>query len=119
GDRDFRGGVDTIRRLVQELPIPVVVKETGCGLSRRVGARLAEAGVRTVDVSGAGGTSWVKVEALRAGVRERELGTVFANWGIPTAVSIVALRGLGLDVVASGGVRHGLDVAQSIALGAR
>ena len=119
GDRDFRGGLDTIRRLVGELPFAVVVKETGCGLSRRVGERLAAAGVRTVDVSGAGGTSWVKVEALRAGAPERELGALFADWGIPTAASLLALRGLGLDVIASGGVRSGLDVARAIALGAR
>jgi len=119
GDRDFRGGLDTIRRLVGELPLPVVVKETGCGISRRVGERLASAGVRTIDVSGAGGTSWVKVEALRAGAPERELGALFADWGIPTAASLLALRGSGLDVIASGGVRSGLDVARAIALGAR
>ncbi len=119
GDRDFRGGVDTIARLVRELPLPVVVKETGCGISRRVGERLAEIGVRTVDVSGAGGTSWVKVEALRAGPRERELGALFADWGIPTAASLLTLRGVGLDVIASGGIRSGLDVAKSVALGAR
>jgi isopentenyl-diphosphate delta-isomerase len=119
GDRDFRGGVDTIARLVRELPLPLVVKETGCGVSRRVGERLAGAGVRTVDVSGAGGTSWIKVEALRAGGRERELGALFADWGIPTAASLLGLRGLGLELIASGGIRNGLDVAKAIALGAR
>src|SRR5439155_24733875 len=118
-DRDFRGGVDTIRRLVGELGLPIVVKETGCGISRRVAERLAEAGVRTIDVSGAGGTSWVKVESLRAGAPERELGTLFADWGMPTAAALIGLRGLGLQLVASGGVRTGLDVAKAIALGAR
>ena len=117
GDRDFRGGLGTITRLVRELPLPVVVKETGCGLSRGVGERLAAAGVRTVDVSGAGGTSWVKVEALRAG--DAELGALFAEWGIPTAAAVLGLRGLGLELVASGGIRTGLDVAKVIALGAR
>src|SRR2546422_6766170 len=68
-----------------------------------VGERLAGAGVRTVDVSGAGGTSWIKVEALRAGAPERELGALFADWGIPTAAALVGLRGLGLELVASGG----------------
>jgi len=119
GDRDFRGGLDTIRRLVRELPMPVMVKETGCGISRRVGERLAQAGARTVDVSGAGGTSWVRVESLRAGAPERQLGEEFADWGIPTAAALVGLRVVGLDLVASGGIRAGLDAAKAIALGAR
>lgn len=119
GDRDFRGGLATIARLVRELPLPVVVKETGCGIARHVGERLAAIGVRTVDVSGAGGTSWVKVEALRADETHRELGAQFADWGIPTAAALVGLRGLGLELIASGGVRTGLDVAKTIALGAR
>jgi isopentenyl-diphosphate delta-isomerase len=119
GDRDFRGGVRTLARLARELPFPVVVKETGCGLSRRVAERLVAAGIRTADVSGAGGTSWVKVETLRAENGARELGTVFADWGIPTAAALLACRGTGLDLVASGGIRTGLDVAKAIALGAR
>jgi isopentenyl-diphosphate delta-isomerase len=119
GDRDFRGALDAIARLVRELPVPVVVKETGCGMSRRVAQRLVDAGVRTIDVSGAGGTSWVKVEALRADDPQRRLGEAFANWGIPTAASLVAVRSLGLDVIASGGVRSGLDIAKAVALGAR
>ena len=119
GDRDFRGGIGTITRLVRELPVPVVVKETGCGLSRQVGERLLAAGVRTADVSGAGGTSWVKVEALRADEAQRELGEQFADWGIPTAAALLGLRGLGLDLIASGGIRTGLDVAKVLALGAR
>jgi isopentenyl-diphosphate delta-isomerase len=119
GDRDFRGGLATLARLAHELPLPVVAKETGCGLSRQVGQRLVDAGVRTVDVSGAGGTSWVKVEALRAGAPERALGALFADWGIPTAASLLWLRGLDLELIASGGIRTGLDVAKAIALGAR
>jgi len=119
GDRDFRGGLTTLARLVRELPLPVVVKETGCGLSRRVGERLLAAGVRTADVSGAGGTSGVKVEALRAGTAERELAELFADWGIPTAAALLGLRGLGLELIASGGIRTGLEVAKAIALGAR
>ena len=118
GDRDFRGGLTTLRRLVAELPVPVVVKETGCGISRAVGERLVEAGVRTVDVSGAGGTSWVKVEGLRAGAPERELAEEFAEWGVPTAAALLGLRGLPLDPIASGGIRTGLEVAKAVALGA-
>jgi len=70
-------------------------------------------------VSGAGGTSWVKVETLRAGGPAREIGEQFADWGIPTAAALLGLRGLGLDLIASGGIRTGLDVAKAVALGAR
>jgi isopentenyl-diphosphate delta-isomerase len=119
GDRDFRHGVETLARLARELPLPVVAKETRCGISRRVGERLLAAGIRTADVSGAGGTSWVKVETLRAGGPEREIGEQFADWGIPTAAALLGLRGLGLELIASGGIRTGLDVAKAVALGAR
>jgi isopentenyl-diphosphate delta-isomerase len=118
GDRDFRGGLDTIIRLREELPVPIIVKETGCGLSRAVALRLVSAGVRWVDTSGAGGTSWVGVETLRARARSRAIGDRFWDWGIPTAASIAQLSGLGLGTIATGGVRHGLDVARAIALGA-
>lgn len=123
GDRDFTGGLDTIARLVRELPVPVVVKETGCGLSRAVGARLRAAGVAHVDVSGAGGTSWVAVETKRAeaasDARARALGDALWDWGIPTAASVGMLAPFGFDtIVATGGVASGLDVARAIALGA-
>jgi len=121
GDRDFRGAVDTIGELVAALPVPVIVKETGCGLSGHAAERLRDAGVGTVDVAGAGGTSWVAVEARRAapGSQARELGTELWDWGIPTAVSTVACAAAGLTVIASGGLRTGLDVVRAIALGAR
>ncbi len=123
GDRDFAHGVDTIARLVQELGVPVIVKETGCGISPAVGRRLREAGVRHVDVSGAGGTSWVGVEAMRAKAAgaepERALGETFWNWGIPTAASVALLAPLGFETVfATGGIATGLDVARALALGA-
>jgi isopentenyl-diphosphate delta-isomerase len=122
GDRDFRGGLDTIARLVRELPFPVVVKETGCGLSRSVGQRLRGVGVKHVDVSGAGGTSWVGVEAKRAAEANdprARLGEALWDWGIPTAASVGALAPLGFEtIIATGGVATGLDVARAIALGA-
>jgi isopentenyl-diphosphate delta-isomerase len=123
GDRDFRGGLDTIARLVRELPFPVIVKETGCGISRHVGKRLVDAGVRHVDVSGAGGTSWVAVETKRAESMNdssaRLLGEALWDWGIPTAASVGALAPLGFEsIIATGGVATGLDVARAIALGA-
>jgi isopentenyl-diphosphate delta-isomerase len=118
GDRDFRGGLDTIRRLQEELTVPLVVKETGCGLSARVAQRLHAAGVKAVDTSGAGGTSWVGVETLRAAGTERALGEAFWEWGIPTAASVYLCAQQGLSVIATGGVQSGLDIAKAIALGA-
>jgi isopentenyl-diphosphate delta-isomerase len=108
---------------VRELGVPVVVKETGCGLSPAVGRRLIEAGVRHVDVSGAGGTSWVGVETIRAeemgDAHARALGEALWDWGIPTAASVALLAPLGFDaIVATGGIASGLDVAKAIALGA-
>ncbi len=123
GDRDFRGGLETIGRLVRELPIPVVVKETGCGLSSHVGRRLREVGVRHVDTSGAGGTSWVAVETKRAeavaDTSARALGEALWDWGIPTAASVGMLAPLGFEtIIATGGVTTGLDVARALVLGA-
>jgi len=120
GDRDFRGAIDTIARLVEAVPVPVIVKETGCGLSAQAAARLKFVGVTTVDVAGAGGTSWVAVEARRAaeGSRARALGTELWDWGVPTAVATVACASHGLTTIASGGLRSGLDVARALALGA-
>lgn len=119
GDDDFRGGLDAIAHIVETLPVPVVVKETGCGLSRSVGQRLVAAGVKWVDAGGAGGTSWVGVETLRARAATRTLGERFWDWGIPTAGSVAQLSDMGLGIIATGGVRHGLDVARALALGAR
>ncbi|MBI2892546.1 MAG: type 2 isopentenyl-diphosphate Delta-isomerase [Deltaproteobacteria bacterium] len=118
GDRDFRGALGAIARLHAELGVPVVVKETGCGISASVGRRLLEAGIRTVDVSGAGGTSWVGVETLRARAGDRAMGAELWDWGIPTAASVALLAPLGFQVIATGGVRTGLDVARALALGA-
>ena len=118
GDRDFRGCLDAIARLVAELEIPIVVKETGCGLAPRTLSRIKSVGVEWVDVSGAGGTTWTGVEALRGSPRQRRLGEELRDWGIPTAAAIVYARRAGLRVIASGGIRSGLDCARAIALGA-
>lgn len=119
GDRSFRGGYETFRRLSQELSVPVIAKETGCGISRLVGDQLFAAGVRHIDVSGAGGTSWVRVETLRGHGARRRLGELYSDWGIPTAASLAMLRDSGLQLIASGGLRSGLEMAKAIALGAR
>jgi isopentenyl-diphosphate delta-isomerase len=123
GDRDFSGGLDTIKAALDALGargVPLVVKETGCGLSPQAAAALRAAGVTTVDVAGAGGTSWVAVEAKRAaaGSDAAALGRELWDWGVPTAVATAACHAAGLTVIASGGLRSGHDVARALALGA-
>ncbi|WP_225333871.1 type 2 isopentenyl-diphosphate Delta-isomerase [Halomicrobium urmianum] len=123
GDVDARECLEWIERVADDLSVPVVVKETGNGFSRSTAERLAAAGVDAVDVAGKGGTTWSGVEAYRARAvdarREERLGELFREWGIPTAVSTAAASQVHDCVVASGGVRSGLDVAKAIALGAR
>jgi isopentenyl-diphosphate delta-isomerase len=121
GDRDFVGVVETLERLVRELGVPVVAKETGCGLGPQAVKKLARAGVRHVDVSGAGGTSWVAVEAARAVGHGRTLGDALREWGVPTAASVMIAdraRPRFKTIIATGGVASGIDVAKAIALGA-
>src|SRR6185295_17906499 len=90
----------------------------GAGLSRRVGKVAREIGITTVDTSGAGGTSWVAVETKRAEGEARALGEELWDWGIPTGASVGLCADLGLDIVATGGMRTGSDVAHALALGA-
>lgn len=119
GDRDFRGGLATFERLTRELSVPVIAKETGSGISGSVAQRLASVGVRHVDVSGAGGTSWVAVEMQRAEGTARSVGETFRDWGIPTAASVALVARQRFEtVIATGGISSGLDVARAIALGA-
>lgn len=118
GDRDFRGVVDALGRLASDLGVPVIAKETGCGMSPAALGKIVEAGVEWVDTSGAGGTTWIGVETLRTPAEEREVGDLFWDWGVPTAASIVFAKRRGLHVIGSGGLRSGLDAARAIALGA-
>jgi isopentenyl-diphosphate Delta-isomerase len=121
GDRDFRGNIETVRRLCGELGRPVIVKETGCGISPAVARVLEGVGVGAIDVSGAGGTSWIAVEAQRASQAEAEVGRAFWDWGIPTGAAVGWLAAIGLKapIIASGGIRTGLDAARALALGAQ
>ncbi|UCH30706.1 MAG: type 2 isopentenyl-diphosphate Delta-isomerase [Myxococcales bacterium] len=118
GDRDFSGGLQTFQRLWAELDLPVIAKETGNGISREVAEKLRSIGIRHADTSGAGGTSWVGVETLRADDEGRALGEALWDWGIPTAASVRYCVDAGLTTIATGGIRTGMDVAKAIALGA-
>jgi isopentenyl-diphosphate delta-isomerase len=121
GDKDASGVLEAIRSAASG-PVPIIVKETGAGISAESASELISAGVKIIDVSGVGGLSWAGVEAYRAaenGDPELEhMGRLFWNWGVPTPVSIVECRAAGAQVISSGGVRSGLDIAKSLALGA-
>jgi isopentenyl-diphosphate Delta-isomerase len=120
GNRNFKGLSEKITDVCRQLEVPVVVKEVGSGISAEVAVRLKKAGVKAIDVAGRGGTSWYAVEAQRAAKQGKPAETTFADWGIPTDEALIAVRQAvpGLQIVASGGIRTGLDIAKSIALGA-
>lgn len=121
GDTNFKGLLDKINQLCYKLPVPVIAKEVGNGISAAMAEKLISAGVTAIDVAGAGGTSWAKVESERAGnAQQRRIGMTFADWGLPTAECITSIRTIAPEVplIASGGLRDGLDVAKAIALGA-
>lgn len=121
GQTNFAALLPKIGAVVRDLhdqDIPVVVKEIGCGISGATARSLAAQGVRIIDTAGVGGTSWARIEAERAG--DLDLGEIFAGWGLPTPLSIREVRAVPeiTTVIASGGLRNGLDAAKALALGA-
>lgn len=121
GDTHFAGLLQKISAVCRALPVPVIAKEVGWGISEQAARMLAEAGVSAIDVAGAGGTSWSQVEKFR--IQDESLARVaaaFRGWGIPTAESIRMVRRAapGTTIFASGGLRTGVDIAKCIALGA-
>lgn len=121
GDTRFKGLAAKIETVCRRLPVPVVVKEVGWGISERTARLLANAGVAAIDVAGAGGTSWSQVEMHRIKDPNRaRVAAAFRGWGIPTSESIKHVRTASptMKIIASGGLRDGIDIAKSIALGA-
>ena len=121
GDTDFRDLLPKIGALTKALGKPVVAKSVGSGISPSTARRLLDAGVAAIDVAGAGGTSWARVEGRRSSDTARlRLAETFSGWGYPTAEATIALRRAfpGVPIVASGGLRAGIDLAKAIALGA-
>jgi isopentenyl-diphosphate delta-isomerase len=121
GETRFGGLLPKIATVCRALEVPVVVKEVGWGISEQAARQLAGAGVAAIDVAGAGGSSWSQVEMYRATTDcQRQVAAAFVDWGIPTAESLLmARRGApGLPILASGGIRDGIQVAKAVALGA-
>ena len=121
GDRNWSGLLARLEALARVADVPVVVKEVGSGISGRLAKRLWEAGIRIIDVAGAGGTSWAAVEGSRApNERIAAVAETFRDWGIPTVRALLDVRKAcpAAVVIASGGIRTGLDAAKAIRLGA-
>jgi isopentenyl-diphosphate delta-isomerase len=121
GDGNFRGLLQKIEAVCRALTVPVIAKEVGWGISEKAAASLAAAGVAAIDVAGAGGTSWSQVEMHRAQTEtQKRVAAAFIDWGIPTAEAIQNVRRAApqLPVIASGGLRDGIDAAKCVALGA-
>ena len=122
GTPQFKGGLEALESITATLGIPVIVKETGCGFSKNTLLRLKDTGIKAVDVSGLGGTHWGRIEGHRAalGSTHKSASEAFKNWGITTVQSVLNAKAINPDyeIWASGGVRHGLDAAKLLALGA-
>ena len=120
GDRKFKGITEGIKKLVAQASVPVIVKETGAGITGDVAKRLLEVGVSVIDLSGAGGTSWSKVENIRPSNEEPK--DIFNDWGVPTLQCLQEVSALkrsqDFEIIASGGIRDGLDIAKALCLGA-
>jgi isopentenyl-diphosphate Delta-isomerase len=123
GEPRYKRVLGQISELAKTIDVPLIVKEVGAGISKEVAIKLEMANVSAINIAGAGGTSWAGVEKLRAESLKddlkKHLGEMFWDWGIPTAASLIEVRrSVKLPLIASGGLRNGLEVAKCIALGA-
>ncbi|MEM0057025.1 MAG: type 2 isopentenyl-diphosphate Delta-isomerase [Candidatus Geothermarchaeota archaeon] len=124
GHISYANIIDAIRNVVDAVDVPVIVKETGAGISMKVARILESVGVSAINIAGAGGTNWALVEAHRSLYRNNrflaEIAKTFSTWGIPTAASLIeVLSVVNIPVIASGGIRNGIDVVKSLVLGAK
>jgi isopentenyl-diphosphate Delta-isomerase len=123
GEPKYRGVLEKISKITESISIPIIVKEVGAGISREVALILEKAKVHSINIAGSGGTSWAGIEKIRANkvkndVKEH-LGELFWDWGIPTALSLIEVRNsVEIPLIASGGIRNGLEIAKCISLGA-
>lgn len=123
GEPKYKGVFSKISEISKCVDVPVIVKEVGAGISKEVAIKLEMSGISAINVAGAGGTSWAGVEKLRAEALNNDLkihlGEIFWDWGIPTAASLIEVKKtVELPIIASGGLRNGLEIAKCIALGA-
>lgn len=124
GDPHYRNVINRLKLLSEKIDVPIIVKETGNGISMETAMLLKSAGIRMIDVAGKGGTNWIRVEryrALRNNDRVRAMASkTFLRWGIPTAISVLEVRTVFPEaiIICSGGIRTGLDVAKCLSLGA-
>jgi isopentenyl-diphosphate delta-isomerase type 2 len=118
GDRDFRGLKNALRGLIEKAPLPVIVKETGFGVGPGLARELLAAGAAYVDLAGAGGTNWISVESYRLPAEERAAAGEFSGWGMPTALLLASFGGTQPRLLASGGIRTGMEAVKSLAMGA-
>ena len=122
GDRDWNKVLEAIHQCCNDLSVPVIIKEVGSGIGPTTARKLIDAGVSWIEVAGRGGTSWASIEMARnESARERVIAQPFLNWGMDTAALLPTLKQLdaSIKLIGSGGVRHGLDVARCIRLGAQ
>ncbi|MBU5439928.1 type 2 isopentenyl-diphosphate Delta-isomerase [Tissierella sp. MSJ-40] len=116
GDRNFRGILDNIGNIVKNIDKPVIIKEVGFGISKEVAEKLYNIGVRTIDVSGSGGTNFIEIEDIR--YNDIDFSDLY-SWGIPTALTLIKCRELPKDLtlIASGGIRESIDIVKSLVIG--
>ena len=121
GDTNFSGLTKKIEAVCQSLPVPVIAKEVGWGISTQAANQLRDAGISAIDIAGGGGTSWTEVEMHRARTKTgKKIASAFVNWGIPTSETIQQVKQTvpDLPIFSSGGIRNGVEIAKTIALGA-